>query len=362
MPQVIGTLDAANLTSVVNRDGKNHRFLTELLFPRSTWIPRETTTVQVDEMTYNPIMAPFVEAHEEGVMLPRPEGSSYAVTMPYISLKQPLSATKELLQRRAGQSTILIAPGERADVITSNLNRAILQDVRTMNDSIEEREEWMVAQGLIGTMTYSVANRASFQLTLAKPVGNTITPAVYWDQANPTPHQDLQTVKEVQSDNDGPIITDGICSRTAARAIYAMIETEELKLDETRGVDYGGRVSAFANQFSDEGVLYIGRINSIDFWEYAQSVKDEDGTETKLIRSGYIEFVSRTRKARQSRELNYGPILDIRAIRARKHITRRYAWSKVLDDPSVYMQYVKSSPLPLPKRPDWNISFRAVAA
>jgi len=362
MPQVIGTLDAATLTTAVNRDGKNHRFLTALLYPRSTWRTQTTRTIQVDEMTYNPIMAPFVKAHEEGVMLPRPDGSSYAVTMPYISLKMPLSATEELLTRRAGQSTILINEGEDVDVITTNLNQAILDDTRTLADSIEEREEWMVAQGLIGTMTYAVSNRAAFSLTLAKPVGNTITPAVYWDQSAPKPHQDLQTVKEVQSDNDGPLITDGICSRTAAHAIYAMVEDNLLKLDKTRDVDYGGRISAFANQFSDEGVIYIGRINSIDFWEYAQSVTEEDGTKTKLIRSGYIEFVSRTSKARKMRTLNYGPILDIRAIRARKHITRRYAWSKIKDDPSVYMQYLKSSPLPLPKRPDWNISFRAVAA
>jgi len=140
-----------------------------------------------------------------------------------------------------------------------------------------------------------------------------------------------------------------------------MIESEELKLDGTRLVDFGGSFSAFANQYEDSGVIYLGRINGIDFWEYGQSVLEEDGTEIPLIREKYIEFVSRAPKAQNMRRLYYAPIMDIRAIRDGRHMTKRYTFSKMQDDPSTWVQWMKTRPLPLPKRPDWNISFKAVS-
>jgi len=299
--QVIGALNAATMSEVVEFRGKKHKFLKDLLFPSSTERVIGTSTVQVDNKTYNPSMAPFVRSTDTAVMIPRQSGGSYSIECPNISLKAPLQASDELLQRRAGQGQIFVGENENANFIRDAVEQDIMDDTMILLDQIEEREEWMVAQGLIGVMNYEVENREAFELTLAKPVSNTVIPAIFWDAANPKPHQDLQGIKTLQNVNNGPNITDGICSLSASQAISKMIEAEELKMDETRRVDVGGEFKAFANQYDEQGVIYLGRINGIDFWEYAQSVTEEDGTTIKLIREKYIEFVSRTAKARKTR-------------------------------------------------------------
>jgi len=149
--QVIGALEAATLSEVVERRGKSHSFLTALLYPPATHRVIGTSTVQVDEKTYNPSMAPFVRTTDEAVMIPRSTGSSYSVTCPNIALKAPLQASDELLNRRAGSNTILIHEGENADIIANNVEQLIVDDTMVLLDQVEEREEWMVAQGLIGS-------------------------------------------------------------------------------------------------------------------------------------------------------------------------------------------------------------------
>ena len=354
----IEAIDTRVLNGVVMREEKSHRFLTDLLFPTSTWLPISGEEVQIDQDVFDPIMAPFVETNGEAVMLSRQSGDTYAVKCPNISIKEPLTASAELLKRTAGDSAILTGP--REDIVRRNLNRLIAKDTRLMMSSVSEREEWMVAQMLRGAITYSVSNRANFSLTFNKPAGNTISPTVKWDNSSATFLQDIQSVKRQQNLNNGPNITDAICSTEAAQAIEAAVEAGDLAYDNQRNVPVGA-FEAFINDYNEQGVIFLGTIGNIRFWEYGESVKEEDRSTTeKLIRAGYIEFISRTQRLISMNTLYYGVILDTEAILNDMHITRRFTKVKMQDDPSAYVQYMKTRPLPVPKRPDWYISFEAV--
>ncbi len=57
----------------------------------------------------------------------------------------------------------------------------------------------------------------------------------------------------------------------------------------------------------------------------------------------------------------YGVIMDIEAIQRGLHIGRRFSKVELKEDPSVYVQYLKTRPLPVFKRPDWNISMQVVS-
>lgn len=355
----IEAIETRVLNGVVQVEEKTHRFLTDLLFPQRTWLPIQTAEVQIDQDVFDPIMAPFVETNGEAVQLSRQSGNTYSVKTPYIPVKMTLTGSEELLKRSAGQSAIL-APVGGVDVISENLTRLVANDTRTLMTSISEREEWMIAQMLQGTITYSAENRANWTVAFNKPAGNNVVPATYWDQAGATFLTDLQDIKRIQNGNNGPGITDAICSTEAGQAITAAVEAGDLAYDNDRNVPVG-RFSAFVEDYNEQGVIYLGTIGNIRFWEYGESVKEEDRVTTeKLIRPGYIEFVSVTQKLLDMNTLYYGVMTDIEAIMNNLHIARRFTKVKMQDDPSAYIQYMYSRPLPVPKRPDWYISFEAV--
>ncbi len=354
----IGALECRRLTRAVTFMDKHHAFLRKLLFPVTTEDPLATTSVQIDNVRYTPKMAPFTLPESEAAMMPRFSGDSLTVETPNISLKMPLSATQELLMRQAGESEILIPGG--TDVISRRLKKKVGEDVRIVIDAVNEREEWMIAQILRGAISYSSATRAAFTITFDKPAGNTITLSTFWNQTDPTPLVDIETlVKRTQSNNNGPVITDAICGESASDAFMALLESGALKLDLTRSLAVGQ--ASFEEQFDETGVKYMGSINRIRFWEYSQSVIDEEGNSEELIRTKFIEFVSVTRKALAENKMYYGVILDIEAIQRNLHIGRRFAKVELKSDPSVYITYLKTRPLPVFRRPDWNISMQVVS-
>ena len=111
-------------------------------------------------------------------------------------------------------------------------------------------------------------------------------------------------------------------------------------------------------QFNEQGVIWLGRVAGIDFWEYGRSAT-LNGASVDMIRAKYIEFVSRDNNA-SGRSFVYAPIPDVKTLKSGNLAAKRLAKSWEEEDPSVEMLLVASRPMPLWQRPDSTYSFKAV--
>lgn len=349
-------LEVRQLTKVVNRMERPRRALTQMLFPDSTVELLTTETVQVDQLTGTDEMAPFIMKDGEAVAIGADSGNSYTLDTPMISVKRPITASKLLFERQAGQTQVFTDAGQ--DVAGEAIMRQIAKDIAKMERTVNKREEWMIAQLLTGTISYSSDKGAAFTITTAKPGGNEFTaPGGLWTAETPTPLADIKTVQRVLNDNEVGQATDAVGDTTAADALDALLEAKAIMLDKEYNVT-AGEATLIAN-YEANGMRYIGKIGGVRFWEYnAKYPADGTGTMTSFIRAGYFEFFSTASEAVEMRSMFYGAIPDLDAIMENMHVTRRFSKSELKKEPSVYTVYLKTRPLPWFYRPDANVSMQ----
>lgn len=353
-------LEARQLTEVVNRRERPRRALTTMLFPDATHQNLLTETVQVDELTGTDEMAPFITKDGEAVAVGQDNGRSYTLDTPMISVKRPITASKLLFERQAGQTQVFVQDG--SDLAAEAILKIIAEDMAKMERTVDKREEWMIAQALTGTITYTNEDTgSSFTIDMRKPAGNTFNaPGGFWTIAAPTVLHDIKVVQRVLNDNEVGQATDAIGDITAADALDALLEAKKIMLDTTYNVS-AGEATLIAN-YEANGMRYIGKIGGVRFWEYnAKFPADGTGTMTSFIRAGYFEFVSLSAEAEAQRKLMYGRIPDLDAIMEGRSITRRFAKSELKKEPSVYIAYLKTRPFPWLYRADANVSLKVVA-
>ena len=86
-----------------------------------------------------------------------------------------------------------------------------------------------------------------------------------------------------------------------------------------------------------------------------------DGVSQEMIRPKYIEFINRNNAASASdREMCYGAIAD-GVLEGKVLAGKRFSRSWFREDPAAQMYLVKSRPLPVARRPDATVSFKAVS-
>jgi len=348
-------LEARQLTQVVNRRERPRRALTTMLFPDSTHQNLLTETVQVDELTGSDEMAPFITKDGEAVAVGSDNGRSYTFETPMISVKRPLSASKLLFERMAGMTQVFAQDG--TDVAGEAILKLIADDVAKMERTVNKREEWMIAQALTGIIAYTNEDTgSSFTIDLRKPSGNTFAaPGGYWTIAAPSVLHDIKVVQRVLNDNEVGQATDAVGDVTAADALDNLLEAKKVMLDTNYNVS-AGEATLIAN-YEANGMRYIGKIGGVRFWEYnAKYPADGTGTMTSFIREGYFEFFSTSAEAEAMRRMFYGRIPDLDAMMEGSSVTRRYSKSELKKEPSVYIAYLKSRPLPWLYRADANVS------
>lgn len=344
------------LNRIVDTRIKGYTALYNMLFPASVRENLFEETAQIDVLTGSTGMAPFVEIGQKAVMVGSDNGTSYTVETPFINIKRPVKYTTRMAIRLAGGNVFTNNPAQIAEIV----RQAITNDVDKMNTLIDNRLEWMAAMALQGTINYSVEGQASFTISYGKPNGNTFQSATLWTTTC-TPFADIYTVKKVISAYRGPSPTDAICGELAANALRALIEAGDLKLETNNGVDKGQ--ASLVENIQENGMVYIGRIGGVNFWEYLGTYLDDTtGASTPLIRTNYIEFFSTAQAAVDSRHMFFGLIPDIKAILEGNAVTERYMEVKPPEpDQGTYEGIIKTRPLPWFYRPEWNVSLKVVA-
>jgi hypothetical protein len=337
MAKSIDVLSWASLTASVNETKSPNSFLKTLLFGRSQTFPTEQ--VEIGLLTGDREAAPFVRRDGEAILVDGLGESFQTVSFPSIRIKRPMTPSELLFNRRPGS---VIFPQRGA--MLSAIEQHIARDVQRMADLVTNAEEWLCAQALTGTISYSSADEAHFQITYPKPSGHTLNSAATWATATSDLTVDFLAAKRLIHDEHGLPTTHCLMSKEAAANFLK--NTAIRSILDVRRVEAGG--IEMRRQFEATGALYLGSFMGIECWEYGRSVK-VGGSSQDLIGAGKVHFVSATPEAENW--MYYGAIPDMEAFEGRLFQGERFSKSWMLQDPSVRMMLVHSRPLPVMRRP-----------
>lgn len=337
-----------SLTSVVNNIKRPGKFVTNLLQVSEQTLPTET--VEIGTLRGERDVAPFVKSGAEGVLVAGLGQEMFTVGGTNIRIKRPFRASELLFNRRPGTA---IFPTE-GDVLSAT-EEVIARDMQYMNDMCENAEEWLQCMALQMVITYNVTDQERYTVTYARDTDHSVTPSIFWNQANSTPTADVHAIKALISEAVGMGVTDAICGAEAAAAVRA--NPVIAAIINTQANMNAGALN-LSQQFRDDGAIWMGKIYDINFWEYPRTVRIA-GTATALIRTKYIEFVAATKAAQHVRY--YSAIVDMKAFEGGSIQLKKFAKSWQEEDPSALMALINTRPLPVPRIPDSTVSFKAVS-
>lgn len=331
------------LTGAINDIKSPNQFLKRLLFSNTMTLPTEN--IELSRLSRARETAPFVVKNGEAIMVGGHTESFQTIAAPNIRIKKPFTPS-ELLYNRRPETTIFLNSNPSQQI--SALEQHILRDLQGMADMITNTEEWMCAQALTGTISYSVDGQDSFQITYPKPATNEIDASADWGTSSSRPLQDVHTVKKIFSDEVGIQPNIAICGATAAAHILEMAEAGHLPAFKTDSGVAAGTIS-FVEQFNDDGAIFLGTMGGVQFWEYSRTV-EQNGSTQKLVDDKVIHFVSTSPAS--ERVMYYASIPDMRAINGRLFQGERFSKSWEEEDPSAMIALTASRPLPVPRRPE----------
>lgn len=350
----INELKWATLTATVNEMKSPNQFLQRLLFPRTQTLPTED--IEIGQFDKGREIAPFVRKNGEGVMVTGHDEKFTTVSAANIRIKRPFTPSELLYGRRPG--TVIFSPG--AGMQMSAIRQHIARDMQVMADYITNAEEYLISLALQGIITYQHDDHEVFQIDFNRLAANEIvlTGTDLWDVTTATILKDIHRVKRVLQDW-GVQPTDAICGTLAADALLARVEDGTIKMLGLDGASVAAGDFTFQTQFNQDGVIFLGRLGGVRFWEYGRTATHPDGTTIDMIRPKLVEFIST--QASSERVLYYGAIPDMGAFQGRLFQARRFSKSWEVEDPSARIALVHSRPLPVLRRPNTTVSLQVLA-
>lgn len=350
----INELQWSSLTAAVNEMRSPAMFVKRLLYGRHE--SKTTETIEISVLNKARELAPFVKKNGSAIMVSGHSETFQTVEAPNIRIKRPFRPSELLFNRRPGG--VIFSPG--ADAQVSALQQHIARDLQVLADLVTNSEEYLCCQSLTGQISYQVAPNANFQITFPRLAAHNIVLTTFWDDANPAlpnPDNDFIVAKRLINDAVSLGVTDAIMGLEAANAFRRVMQVPDRRLNKLSLTD--GDVT-FSEQFSEDGVIYMGRFSGVDCWEYSRTVAMEGSTTAiPLIRSKYVEFVSRSPTAEWT--LYYGAIADMKALEGRAFVGERFSKSWEIEDPSQMIALLASRPLPVPRRPNASVSMKVVS-
>jgi hypothetical protein len=343
-PQTIELLHVASLTQAVNEVRSPNAFIRNLLFGNHD--PKGTETIELSVVTNGGRkMAPFVKVNGQSMSIEGYEETFQAVRAPNIKINRPLNM--DVVGRRAAGQGIFV--DERA--AQARVELEIARNTQALADHVTNAEEWLCANALRGTISYSAPEGDHFTITFPRLNTHTVDlgASFEWDQSTSNPEEDFHAVKTLFSEQ-GLVPTDAIMSPTAAAAFR---KNAAVRRAWKEGIVTVGDLS-YATQYQSDGAIYLGNFCGVRCWEYGRTVILPTGSSEALIRADYVEFVANVPEAEFV--LYYGLINDIQAIRNGVAVGERFSKSWESEDPSGLMQLVQSRPLPCLRRPNATLS------
>jgi hypothetical protein len=349
----MSTLDQltwSSLTTAINEMKSPNRFFMKLLFGAHQTLPTET--IELSVLNKGRETAPFVKKNGAAVMVKGHDEKFQQIEAPNIRIKRPFTASELLFGRRP--ATVVFPSA--GDIIAA-VERHIAIDVQVMADLITNSEEYLASLLIANNISWAVTDRDVYKITVPVPAANNVTLGIFWDDADPdlpTPELDFLSAKRIISQAVGLGLTDCVLGQEASQAFIALMSKQRFM--PRWSVD-AGRLE-LQNQFSEDGVIYLGMFSGVRVWEYSRTVS-VDGVDTSLVSPKYAEFFAVTPAAENVEY--FGAIPDLEAFEGRMFQGERFSTSWLEKDPSVRIHLTHSRPLPWMRRPGSHVRMKVVS-
>ena len=353
MPRSSDVLSWSTLTAAINEMKSPQDFLQNKFFRQIVPVP--TRDIELSVLRRGRRMAPFVKRNGAALMVTGGTEEFKIVRPPHIRIKRPINAGELVEKRRAGSS---IFPG--ADGVRAAMEEFMAREQGFMLDDVTNTEEWLCAQAIRGSISYSVADEESFVVDFGRDASHdvTLTGADLWSApTTASPSAVFLAASKLMNDDVSLVPQIALMGEDAAAAF--------LKTDEAKALLRGfnnnlvmGSIDLTA-QFQESGAMYLGTYtNSIQVWTYGRSIIKPDGTSEKLIRADRVEFLTMSPAAQMVRY--YGAIEDVGLFNGDLLQSQRFSKSWIEQDPPARQLLVESNPLPCLRRPDATVSYKVV--
>lgn len=351
---LIDIFDTRTMLEAVEQMKRPFNFLRDTFFPASA--PVETETVDVDIVKGKRRMAPLCSPLSEGKVVEHLGFSTSTIKPGYV---KPFMVTTagDLLKRMAGQT--LYSGGQ---TIEDRAQIRLGQDLATLMDMIDRREEWMAAKALdLGKITMKIKGETAdktveVDFLMAATHKITLAGAALWSAVGSDPIGDLQSWASLIRQDSGVNPTDVVMGSDACKAFVNNAAVKAAM--DLRRVDNG----EINPRQLPNGVSYVGRINAsgltVDVWTYEEWFLDEDtGTETPMVPLKKVWMGS----PKTANRTLYAVIQDMEAIEEGSAAVSRFPKSWVPKNPSARHLMVQSAPLVAMLQPDAFTSAQVLA-
>jgi len=353
VPQLIPELEWRVLTELVNEIKGPQTFLQNYLFSNHRTLP--TRFFEIPTIRGNRAMAGFTAPDAEALMIEGLGTESKLIGGISQRLKKAFTPTPLLFNRQLDHVVQLTDGGDQRSMVMQHIAR----DTQRMVDMSVNSIEYLASQSLTGVISYtSEEDGVAFLLDFGKSAENTVvlTGTALWTDALSNPGSDVLDAKRRQSDVLGLAPTDVIMGQEAADAWLANAKIQA-QMDNRRLASGSGQ--DLTTQFNDQGVIFLGNMFGVNWWEYSRSIVVPGVGLVPLVAPKMAHFVTRSPAAEQV--LYFTAISDMEAFMGGVLQAERFSKSWFEHDPSALIQLTETHPLPVLRRPDSIYSVQVVA-
>lgn len=295
-------------------------------------MPDDRCVFEVEEGNYNLAPTGYINDPAMDVNVAN-KITPYAITPPQIFIKDTLTAGEVARCRIAGMNYI----NQTRDNKEFAFNQLIATKQQGMLKLIERRTEWLIAQALNGSISYTSETGRKFEFNYGQSAGVTLT-GNKWDASsagNPI-HQLREMVKEYKRRNNqlSPdlIIMDG----AAGEAFLNNVEVEKWLQSP------GAQIFELKAGLAKDDTQPIGVLQGAEIYEYSATYKDSNGAVKSYLDSGYV-YMTNSKLWR----LFYGAIYDFDAGAFPLVTGSYYSKMKPSEDGKSLVLYAEAHPLPV---------------
>lgn len=342
----MGLYDTTTLLKGVKQINPVGSFLRDTFFPAGNDQTFVTDTVTIDSKKGKRKLAPFVAPKVGGFTVDREGYITSTIKAPTIAPQRVMNL-EHIMQRSFGESLVSpLTPEQRAA-------RLLGEDLADLNEMIDRREEWAVAQLLFtgkinikGYIDYDGKNTVDQVIDYKKE--DIKTAAKTWDAAGSSPLSDIRALRTKVMKDSG--VSPTICLMDSATFSLFINNEEVQKILNIINYNVGEIAPKIMNQGA---VTFCGRFPSLglDIYTYDEWYLDEEEHEKPLITEGHILVAGRNVGG-----FKYGAVTQLENGTFKTYEAKRVpkSWENEADD--IRMIRLASKPVPVPYNVDsWAV-------
>jgi hypothetical protein len=304
-------------------------------------------TIYFDTLVGKPRLAPFVLPTVEGQIVESLGYVTNSFKPAYIKDKRVHEAGKAV-KRAPGMP--IGAPLSTAQIAALNL----AADSEDQIQMVDRRLEVMAAEVLrTGKVTVTGEKYPTTVVDFGRDAALTVTltSTARWNDAAPTPVDNLETWAGLIRDKSGSAAVDVIMANNVFSVFRKDDDVKEL-LDKNKNLSPrtnldGGPTAPI------RGAQYKGQVGDFDIWVYADSYVDENGAGQKYLPDDYLLMVGPELEGVR----HFGQIKDEEA---GYQALDYYQKSWIQPDPSIRYLMLQSAPLVVPYRVNASLSAKVL--